>query len=154
MRIPNELEGARLNVMQTAELLSMDPGHMRRLVKRGVFPSPKRTAKNMPYFDFELLTKIGQILKSGIGSSGEEIAFYRRKPKQNKRQTNQPRRRPDAQKDDYIESIIEGCKQLGIEDEQLKPSCIAEVLTAEFGNDRPPLEQAIPKVARRIIGGD
>ncbi len=55
MKIPSELEGARLNVAATAGVVSMDPGHFRRLVRRGVFPAPKRTSKGMPYYDHELL---------------------------------------------------------------------------------------------------
>jgi hypothetical protein len=82
-KIPADLDGARLNVSRTAELISMEAGHFRRLVRRGVFPAPKRTSKGMPYFDHELLCQIGNVLKSGVGLiNGEEISFYRSKPKQ------------------------------------------------------------------------
>ena len=81
MRIPTDLDGARLNVARSAELVSMDPGHFRRLVRRGVLPAAKRTSKGMPYYDHELLCQIGQVLKSGIRLNNEEVAFYRRKSK-------------------------------------------------------------------------
>jgi hypothetical protein len=44
-KIPADLDGARLNVSRTAELISMEAGHFRRLIRRGVFPAPKRTSK-------------------------------------------------------------------------------------------------------------
>ena len=61
MKIPKDLDGARLNVARTAELVSMDAGHFRRLVRRGVFPTPKKTAKSMPYYDHELLRQIDDL---------------------------------------------------------------------------------------------
>lgn len=151
IRIPNELEGARLNVTQTAELVSMNVGHFRRLIRRGVLPPPKKTTKKMPYFDYALLTRIGQVLKAGVGVNGEEISFYRRKTKQQKQQ--KPRKRENRQDatDAYTESIIEGCKQLGVDVSKLTVSGIKAILSAEFGDERPSLDQAIPTVARRLL---
>jgi hypothetical protein len=64
-KIPADLDGARLNVSRTAELISMEAGHFRRLVRRGVFPDAEADLKGMPYFDHELLCQIGNVLKSG-----------------------------------------------------------------------------------------
>lgn len=153
MRIPSGLDGARLNVARTAELVAMDPGHFRRLVRRGVFPTPKRTAKGMPFYDHELLCQIGQVLKSGIGLTGEEISFYRRKPKRHRPTPPRTREQRPQPVDSYLESIIDGCRQLGVADELLDPATVKRILVAECGDDRPELERAIPLVARSLLSG-
>ncbi len=151
IRIPSELEGARLNITQTAELVHMNVGHFRRLVRRGVLPPPKKTAKKMPYFDYELICQIGQVFKAGVGVNGEEISFYRRKTKQARQREPRKREKQQDATDPYLESVIEGCKQLGVDEGKLTVSGIKAALTAEFGNDRPSLDQAIPTVARRLL---
>jgi hypothetical protein len=156
-KIPAELDGARLNVSRTAELIAMETGHFRRLIRRGVFPTPKRTSKGMPYFDHELLCQIGNVLKSGIGLSGEEISFYRRKPKSGRQRaprSRQDRQRVDKQPDTYVASVIEGCRQVGVSDDRLNASRVTELLVAEFADDRPELQVAIPVIARRILSGE
>ena len=152
MRISAELQGARLNVSRTAELLPMDVGHFRRLVKRGVFPSPKRTGKGKPFYDHSLLCEIAEVLKRGVGKNGEEVAFYRRKPKHEHQRAN-GRHQAKPATDEYVAAIAEGCRQLGIADADLEPTKIAALLVSEFQGARPPLEQAIPLVARRILDG-
>jgi len=62
MELTEDLQGARIGVAQAAELANMHPSHFRRLVRSGVFPKPKRTAKSRPYFDYELLTRIAEVL--------------------------------------------------------------------------------------------
>ena len=149
MKISEEYKGSRINMTQAAGVVSMEVGHFRRLVRRGVFPNPKRTAKGMPYLDYDLLCEVGQVLKSGIGVSGEEISFYRRKPKisQASRSRNQATR-----KDRYIESILEGCKQLGVDERILDAGKVRSILRDAFGKDRPELHEAIPVVVRKISG--
>ena len=155
-KIPTDLDGARLNVSRTAELISMEAGHFRRLVRRGVFPAPKRTSKGMPYFDHELLCQIGGVLKSGVGLNNEEISFYRRKPKTGSQRSPRSRRgRPAAAKqpDAYVASVIEGCRQVGVSDDRLDASRVIELLVAEFDDERPELQVAIPVIARRLLAG-
>ncbi len=157
MKIPSELDGARLNVARTAALVSMDSGHFRRLVRRGVFPAPKRTSKGMPFFDFELLSQIGEVLKSGIGLTGEEISFYRRKPKPGRRgstRSRQRRQRAANQPDAYVEAVLEGCRQVGVGDDLLSVEAVASLLRTEFGGDRPELQEVIPVIARRLLAGE
>ena len=152
MRIGPELDGARLTVVRTAELLPMDPGHFRRLVRRGVLPSPRRNAKGKPFYDYPLLVEIANVLKAGVGKNGEEVAFYRRKQKhQHRRPSSKHETKPAT--DEYIAAIAEGLQQLGIADADLAPSKVAALLSAEFQGERPPLEQAIPAVARRLLDG-
>ncbi len=153
IRIPNELEGARLNVTRTAELVHMNVGHFRRLVRQGVLPSPKKTTKGMPYFDYDLICQIGQVLKAGVGVNGEEISFYRRKTKQPRQRRSRQRGEQQNATDPYLESIIEGCRQLGVDEGKLTASGIKAILATEFGDDRPSLDQAIPVVARRLFDG-
>ena len=154
MRIPAELEGARLNMSRTAELIRMDTGHFRKLIQRGVFPEAKTTAKGMPYFDYDLLCQIGEVLKSGVGLNNEEIAFYRRRPKHGRRQPLRSRRSEARSSDSYLDSLIEACRQVGVGDDLLTTAKVKAALNAEFGNDRPALEQAIPVVARRLFAGE
>ncbi len=153
MRIGAELQGARLNVSRTAELLPMDVGHFRRLIRRGVFPSPKRTAKGKPFYDYDLLVEIAGVLKAGVGKNSEEIAFYRRQrraePRPRQRRVGSP---TQAQSDAYLDAVVEGCRQCGIEAAELTPERVAAVLAQEFGTDRPELAVAIPAVVRRIVG--
>ena len=152
MRIGPELNGARLTVVRTAELLPMDPGHFRRLVRRGVLPSPKRNAKGKPFYDYDLLVEIASVLKAGIGKNGEEVAFYRRKARHEHRRPNGKHDSKPAA-DEYITAIVEGCKQLGIADADLAPSKVAALLSAEYQGERPPLADAIAAVARRLLDG-
>ena len=150
LRIPEEFDGARLNVTRTAELVSMDPAHFRRLVRRGVFPSPKRTSKNLPFYDYSLLLKLSEVLKTGIGVSGEEICFYRRKSKKHhsrRRKSREEKKVPD----EYVQSVIEGCKELGISADRLDPETVSQILSEEFGDERPKLREVLPVVARRIL---
>ena len=154
MNIPADLDGARLNVSRTAELVGMNSGHFRRLVRKGVFPTPKRTSKGMPYFDHDLLVQVGQVLKSGVGVSGEEISFYRRKkksPTKARKQQSPPESNND---DEYVHAIIEGCKQLGVDQGQLSGDEINAALRLEFGDSRPALNEAIPTIARRFLAGE
>ena len=152
MRIPAGLEKARLNISRAAELISMNTGHFRRMVRRGVFPNPKRTSKGMPYYDHELLTQIAEVLHTGVGLNSEEVCFYRRHSKRQK----PPQRASDKRRavDPYLKSVIDGCRQLGVDNAHLEPSAITAVLGTVFGNDRPPLERAVPEVARRILAGE
>jgi hypothetical protein len=156
-KIPADLDGARLNVSRTAELISMEAGHFRRLVRRGVFPAPMRTAKGMPYYDHDLLCQIGNVLKSGVGLNNEEISFYRRKPKSGRQRTprsRQDRQRAAKQPDAYVASVVEGCRQVGVSDDRLDASRVSELLAVEFSNDRPELQVAIPVIARRLLAGE
>ena len=86
MKIPTD--GTRINVTTTAALFSMDPGHFRRLVRRGVLPKAKRTAKNMPYYDRPLLERMRDVLRSGIGCNGEEIPTCCRDPRESRLSTS------------------------------------------------------------------
>lgn len=153
MRIPPELNGARLNVSRTAELLPMDVGHFRRLVRRGVFPSPRRNAKGKPFYDYDLLIEIAEVLKRGVGKNNEEVAFYRRKPRRPSQRPTAAKRDHQPATDDYVEAIAEGCRQLGIADADLEPTKIAALLAAEFQGERPPLAEAVAAVARRLLDG-
>ena len=153
MRIPPE--GTRMNVITTAALFSMDPGHLRRLVRRGVLPRAKRTAKNMPYYDRELVERIQVVLRSGVGCNGEEIAFYRRRAKpQRLPRRSGSRDRAASIPGSYTQSVAEGCRQLGVGDGHLTPAKITRALVEEFGPDyeEHALEEVIPALVRRFQG--
>lgn len=60
------------------------------------------------------------------------------------------RYRPHAAAEDrYVESILEGCHQVGVPEEPLSPAAVSAALTDEFGNERPSLEQAFVDGKRR-----
>ena len=153
VKITEELRGARLNLTRVAELLPMDAGHMRRLIRRGVFPAPKRTSRGKPYYDYELLLQVADVLKTGIGRNGQEIAFYRRRPRHStaRRRGSQPQGQPAP--DSYLDAVAEGCRQLGLDGASITRDKLASLLLAEFGQERPPLERAIPAIARRLLEG-
>ena len=137
MKITRELEGARLNVTRTAELFHMDAGHLRRLSRRGVLPAPKRTAvKAMPFYDFELLTQIGEVLRTGVGLNAEEISFYRRKEKTPEKRKNRARESNQRSPDAFVESIIEGCKELGVGKDKLDVETVKQIMAAEFNGQQ------------------
>ena len=119
MRIPTELEGARVNVSRAAELAVMHPAHFRRLVRRGVLPTPKRTGKGMPFYDHALLLEIAEVLRTGVGKNGEEIAFYRRRARRAEPRPRQRRGGSPAQIDTYLDAVVEGCRQCGIDPAEL-----------------------------------
>ncbi len=155
MKISKELEGARLNVTRTAELFHMDGGHLRRLSRRGVLPAPKRTAvKSMPFYDHELLVQISEILRTGVGLNSEEISFYRRKDKTPKKRKNRARESNQRSPDAFVESIIEGCKELGVGKDKLDVEVVKQILAAEFNGTQPELKDVIPVVARRLLRDD
>ena len=125
MKIPTD--NSRFNVRTTATMFSMDAGHFRRLVRRGVLPEAKRTAKSMPYYDGELLRVVVDVLRTGVGCNGEEIVFYRRRAKQSRLfDRREAKRAPGRAVNKYVESVIDGCRQLGIEDECLTPASVSE----------------------------
>ncbi len=152
MKVSKELEGSRLNITRTAELFHMDAGHMRRLSRRGVLPAPKRTAvKSMPFYDFELLTQISEVLRTGVGLNAEEISFYRRKDQTPKKRKNKAKGSNQQPADAFVESVIEGCMELGIAKEKLDVATVKKIIADEFGKDEAELRQVIPVVARRIL---
>ena len=155
MKVPKDLEGARLNVTRTAELFSMDAGHLRRLSRRGVLPAPKRTAvKAMPFYDFELLTQISEVLRSGVGLNQEEISFYRRKEKAPKKRKNRAKGSNHRSPDAFVQQIIEGCKELGIAKDKLDVETVKQIMAAEFNGTHPELKDVITIVARRLLKDD
>ena len=151
MRLPDDLQGARVSMVKAAELAAMHPGHFRRLVRRGVFPQPKRTAKGRPYFDYEALTVIAGVLSSGVGQSGEEILFYRRKPKTGPGKQRSRRSQPAPGADAYLTDLIEGLRQVGVPEDSLRPERLQAALVAAFGQQRPDLATAIPVLAQRLM---
>ena len=141
--------------MTTAALFSMDPGHFRRLVRRGVLPKAKRTSKNMPYYDRPLLEQVRDVLRSGVGCNGEEMAFYRRRAKtQRLPQRSNSERQAASKPSSFIESVVEGCRQLGVDKDHLSTARISRVLAEEFGSDyqEHALEEVIPALVRRLLG--
>ena len=151
MKIPQELEGARLNVTRTAELFHMDAGHLRRLSRRGVLPAPKRTAKGMPFYDHELLVQISEVLRTGVGLNDEEISFYRRKEKTPKKRKNKVEESNRQSPDAFVQQVIEGCKELGIGKNKLDVETVKQIVAAEFNGEQPELKDVIPVVARRLL---
>jgi hypothetical protein len=148
MKVTPDLKEARLTVSAAAELAQMHPAHFRRLCRRGVFPKPRKTARGRPYFDFELLTKVAQVLKTGIGANGDEVCFY------TKRHTARSRRqrRSHEQPDRYITDLTKGLSQIGVPKDQLTRTTLKTHLAQEFGTERPDLATAIAALARRLLG--
>ena len=66
---------------------------------------------------------------------------------------HQGRQQPTAQPDAYVEAVVEGCRQVGVGDDLLSVASVTSMLVAEFGDDRPDLQQAIPVIARRLLAG-
>ena len=155
MKIPRELEGSRLTITRTAELFHMDAGHLRRLSRRGVLPTPKRTAvKAMPFYDYELLVQISEILRTGVGLNAEEISFYRRREKTPRKRKNRARGSNHESADSFVQQIIEGCKELGVGKDKLTVAAVKQIVAAEFDREQPELKDVIPVVARRLLKED
>ena len=154
MRITDDYEDARLNVKQTAVMAGLHVAHFRRLVRRQIFPPPKRTANGKPYFDYGLLQQIATVIRRKIGHNGQEVMFYSsRKKKPSKVTTPKPGRnaRPE---DPYLASLVEGLRQLGLTDAQLNVARIGQALSELFGSERPGLSEAISDVARRLLADE
>ena len=132
----------------------MDVGHLRRLVRRGVFPKPKRTSKGLPFFDYGLLVQISTILRTGVGLNAEEVSFYRRNEKTPKKRKNKPKGCRPQPADSLVKSVIEGCKELGIAKAKLTVEAVKRIMAAEFNGEQPELKDAIPVVARRLLKDD
>ena len=154
MKISKELEGSRLNITRTAELFHMDAGHLRRLSRRGVLPSPKRTAKGMPFYDHELLVQFSEVLRTGVGLNAEEISFYRRREKTPRKRKNKAKGSNHHSADSFVQQVIEGCKELGIAKDKLDVETVKQIMAAEFNGTHPELKDVIPIVARRLLKDD
>jgi imidazolonepropionase-like amidohydrolase len=146
----------RLNVTEAASLLAIHVTHLRRLVRRGIFPAPRRTGKGAPFYDYDLMKEIAEIVARRVGVNGEEVMFRRtgtaacnggRANNQSKTRQGRPARR-----DDYVEAIIDACRELGVPAGRLESDVVKSELTAEFGRERPPLEVAVPAIACRLLG--
>ena len=149
MKVSSEMKGSRLNMRETAELVGMHEAHFRRLVRRGVFPSAKRTSKGNPFFDHGLLVQVAAVMRGRIGMNGEEIMFYNRnRPRSSAKRAVKP---ATGNGDAYLTSMVEGLRQLGIDDAVIRPGTLASLLTAEFGEERPALELALPVIARHLL---
>jgi hypothetical protein len=146
MKFSRDLKGARLTLVRAAEVLEVEVGHLRRLIRRRVYPPPHRTEKNRPFVDYDWLVQVKEIRRTGIGHSGEEVMFYRPR-----KQASPRGRRRQPKHDAYVEQVIEGCRQLGLSSENLTPECTAALLIETFGDERPDLSVAIPAVARAIV---
>ena len=155
MKISKELERSRLNITRTAELFNMDAGHLRRLSRRGVLPAPNRTAvKAMPYYDYELLVQISEILRTGVGLNAEEISFYRRREKTPRKRKNRAKGSNHESADSFVQQIIEGCRELGVSKGKLDVEIVKQIVSAEFDGAQPELKDVIPVVARRLLRDD
>ena len=129
----------------------MDAGHLRRLSRRGVLPAPKRTAKGMPYYGYELLVQISEVLRTGVGLNAEEISFYRRREKTPRKRKNKAKGSNHESADSFVQQIIEGCKELGVGKDKLDVETVKQIVAAEFDGAQPELKDVIPVVARRIL---
>ncbi len=136
-------EDTRLTVIQTADLIRMHPSHLQCLIRRGVFPGPRRTAKGAPYFDGELVDRITEVLRTCIGLNGDEVTFYRRRKKSNNRRTAASR--PPAT-DPYLTDLAACLRQLGYTGQAITPAKLNQTLSTLFGSQRPAIEVAISKV--------
>ena len=154
MTIPSHLKDARLNMTRTAEVVAMNVDHLRRLVRRGVFPKPKRTSKGMPFFDYALLMQISTILRTGVGLNAEEVSFYRRKEKTPKKAKHKPKGGGLQSAESLLKSVIEGCQELGVCKNKLTVEAVKQIMAAEFNGEQPELRDAIPVVARRLLKDD
>ncbi len=151
MKFASDLRNARLNMVSTAEIFCMTPGHLRRLVRRGVFPEPKRTAKGMPFYDYALLEQIRSIMTGGVGLNDEEISFHRRKKPTARPSSTKKSRQKQQQADLYVESLLEGLRQCGVPEDQLVSGTVSTLVVEEFGQEAVDLEQALPVIARRLL---
>jgi len=145
VRIPDDLKGARVNLVETASLLGMHVGHLQRLIRRGVFPQPKRTAKGLPFFDHGLLLRTTHILKTGVGLNKEEIMFHRRRQKPKEPGKSKP------QADPYLQQLSEGLLQVGVPESAIAADKLIDLLAAEFGTNRPELAVAIAVLAQKLM---
>jgi hypothetical protein len=146
MNLSDDLKGSRVTLTRAAELASMHPAHFRRLIRRGIFPKPKRTAKGRPYFDYDLLARVAEILRSGIAENGQEIVFYRKGKKPAVRHLRKPQ-----SSDPYLKELTQCLRQMGASKEKLCPENLNAILVDAFGKKRPDLEEALPIFIQRLF---
>lgn len=144
MKLTPDLNGSRLTVARTAELACMHPTHFRRLCRRGIFPMPKRTARRRPYYDYELLATIAQVIKTGVGLNGEEILFYRKTAKRCKTEKVEVMT-------PYLKDLASVLRQLGVPDKKLTASNLKNNLKQAYGSKWPDLSVAILELNRRLL---
>jgi DNA-binding transcriptional MerR regulator len=147
MNLTDDLRGSRVTLTRAAELAGMHPAHFRRLIRQGVFPKPKKTAKGRPYFDYDLLSRVAEILSSGIAANGQEVLFYRRK---NSKPAVRHLRRLQPP-DPYLKELAQCLRQMGASKEQLSPERLDAILVDAFGKKRPDLSVSLPVVIQRLF---
>lgn len=145
MELSDHPKGTRLTITVAAEHAGMHPAHFRRLIRRGIFPKPIRTAKGQPYLDPELLARISEILRTGVGENGEEVMFHRRKPRIQNRAAK-PHRPPPP--DPYLEKLAKALVSVGVPRDLTQPDRLRDMLSDLFDTERPPLETAVPAIMR------
>lgn len=152
MNLTPDLKDTRLTVSAAAELAGMHPAHFRRLVRQGVFPRPKQTAAGRPFFDHDLLVRIAEILRTGVGANGREVMFYRKAAAKTARNPVRPKSSPRRQSepDAYLSSLAAALRQLGFSNEELTPRTLIASLESAFGQERPELSAALPVLCRHL----
>ena len=101
----------------------------------------------MPYYDHDLLIKIAEVLRSGVGLNNEEISFYRRKEKPPRSRRKGTKGNNPQSTDAMVQAVIEGCTQLGVPKDKLDPETIRNLV----GDCQGELKDVIPAVARRLL---
>lgn len=149
MKIPPSLQDARLNITKTAELISMHAGHLRRLIRLGIFPAPRRTAKGMPYYDHALLNQVADVLRRGVGVNGQEVAFYSRKPTAARK--GRATKRQEAETSPLIGELLNACRQVGLDSAAAPTSRVASLLRELFPEQQPTVAEAAPAIIQHLI---
>ena len=108
----------------------------------------------MPFYDYELLTQISEVLRSGVGLNQEEISFCSRKERTPQKRKNRAKGSIQQSPDSFVQQIIEGCKELGVGKDKLDLETVKQIMAAEFDGEQPELKDVIPVVARRLLKDD
>tara|TARA_R110000744_G_scaffold375391_1_gene488823 strand:+ start:2061 stop:2570 length:510 start_codon:yes stop_codon:yes gene_type:complete len=139
---------AAISVSDMARSLNMSRARFYELIEAGVMPPPCyviRTKK--PFYPAEMQAICLRVREMGEGINGEPVVFYAARGKSVPKRVAKPKKASRAKRDPVLEPLIEGLRQLGLNDpdpvkvkeavRHLYPSGLAtesqsELLTAVF----------------------
>ena len=114
MSVQQENKKAFVSAVELAELLALSKSRFHALVQAGVFPKPVRHEScKRPLFDLELQEKCIEIRATGIGLSGQPVAFNRMQANRKPRQQRQPQRPLEHRPDEHGD-LVDALKSLGL----------------------------------------
>jgi predicted DNA-binding transcriptional regulator AlpA len=153
-------EKAIVSVAEMSRMVGLSRSRFYQLVEQGVFPEPKRSGKQRPYYDSEGQELCLGVRRKNCGINGKPILFYARRVEARtiaqRRVPSRPvsfarPKKSHPRASPLASSLIDGLRQLGVAD--LTDQKVAEAVNACFpqGVGGKPNEELLLIVFRYLV---